>query len=191
MSRRPRLRWAGYAVALCLLGIALGIVLWAEGPSPLAEALGAAAVVVLLGAGWLDASSQKATDRSRLKPSPSPKPSPRPELPVQDELPIVALEIEDSIDLHTFAPRDVVSVVDSYLEAACEKGLREVRLIHGRGKGVQRTRVQSLLRKHPLVERFADAPPSRGGWGATIAWLRPTQKTPANRLPAEQAERRL
>jgi DNA-nicking Smr family endonuclease len=84
-----------------------------------------------------------------------------------------AIEIEDSIDLHGFQPRDVVSVVESYLEAAHDKGLREVRLIHGKGKGVQRRRVQSLLSRHPLVERFAEAPPTRGGWGATIVWLCP------------------
>jgi dsDNA-specific endonuclease/ATPase MutS2 len=92
----------------------------------------------------------------------------------EDE-PVAVLPIEDSIDLHGFAPRDVVSVVDSYLEAASEKGFYEVRLIHGRGKGVQRAAVQRLLAKHPLVEQFRDAPASRGGWGATVVWLkRPT-----------------
>jgi dsDNA-specific endonuclease/ATPase MutS2 len=85
---------------------------------------------------------------------------------------VVVLEIEDSIDLHTFAPRDIPSVVESYLEAAAEKGFSEVRLIHGRGKGVQRARVQSVLARHPLVEEFRDAPATRGGWGATVAWLR-------------------
>lgn len=85
----------------------------------------------------------------------------------------VVLEIEDSIDLHGFAPRDVVDVVDAYLEAAHDRGLTEVRLIHGRGTGYQRSRVRSLLSKHPLVLRFADAPPHRGGFGATIAWLLP------------------
>ena len=85
---------------------------------------------------------------------------------------VVVLEIEDSIDLHTFAPRDIPDVVESYLEAAAEKGFREVRLIHGRGKGVQRARVQSVLAKHPLVDTFRDAPATRGGWGATVAWLR-------------------
>jgi dsDNA-specific endonuclease/ATPase MutS2 len=85
---------------------------------------------------------------------------------------VVVLEIEDSIDLHTFAPRDIPSVVESYLEAAAEKGFREVRLIHGRGKGVQRARVQSVLERHPLVEDFQNAPATRGGWGATVAWLR-------------------
>lgn len=84
---------------------------------------------------------------------------------------LVVLEIEDSIDLHAFAPRDVLSVVEAYLEAAHEKGFEEVRLIHGRGKGYQRARVQQLLKTHPLVRRFSDAPPSRGGWGATLVWL--------------------
>jgi len=82
------------------------------------------------------------------------------------------MPIEDSIDLHGFAPRDVPSVVDEYLRAALDTGFSEVRLIHGRGKGVQRARVQQILREHELVERFADAPPSRGGWGATLVWLR-------------------
>jgi DNA-nicking Smr family endonuclease len=89
-----------------------------------------------------------------------------------DDEPAAILEIEDHIDLHAFSPRDTLSVVESYLEAAQEKGFREVRLIHGRGTGFQRARVQELLAAHPLVERFADAPPSRGGWGATLVWLR-------------------
>lgn len=81
------------------------------------------------------------------------------------------LPIEDAIDLHGFAPRDVPSVVESYLEAAAAKGYREVRLIHGRGKGVQRKRVRELLAGHPLVESFGDAPGQRGGWGATLVQL--------------------
>ncbi len=88
----------------------------------------------------------------------------------------IVVPIEDAIDLHPFAPRDVVSVVESYLEAAAERGFREVRLIHGRGKGVQRASVQRRLRTHPLVEEFFDAPPARGGWGATIVRLREPPK---------------
>ena len=64
------------------------------------------------------------------------------------------------------------SVVDEYLRAARARGFREVRLIHGRGIGVQRTIVQSLLREHPLVAGFADAPEDRGGRGATVVSLR-------------------
>ncbi len=85
---------------------------------------------------------------------------------------LAVLEIEDSIDLHGFAPRDILSVVEAYLEAAHDKGFEEVRLIHGRGKGYQRARVQKLLSTHPLVLRYRDAPATRGGWGATIAWLK-------------------
>ena len=83
--------------------------------------------------------------------------------------PSVRIPIEDAIDLHAFAPRDVVSVVDEYLRAAHEAGLSDVRLIHGRGKGVQRAAVQRLLREHPLVERYWDAPESH--LGATIVRL--------------------
>jgi DNA-nicking Smr family endonuclease len=66
----------------------------------------------------------------------------------------------------------VASVVDEYLEAAHAKGFTEVRLIHGRGVGVQRKIVQSLLARHPLVAAYADAPPERGGAGATLVRLR-------------------
>jgi dsDNA-specific endonuclease/ATPase MutS2 len=84
----------------------------------------------------------------------------------------VRLPIEDHLDLHAFRPSEVTDVVDAYLEAALEAGYREVRLIHGRGKGVQRARVQKLLARNRRVEHFADAPPGRGGWGATLVWLR-------------------
>jgi DNA-nicking Smr family endonuclease len=83
---------------------------------------------------------------------------------------VVRVPIEDAIDLHAFAPRDVVAVVDDYLHAAHEAGFRDVRLIHGRGTGAQRASVQRLLRDHPLVERFWDAPESH--LGATIVTLR-------------------
>jgi hypothetical protein len=83
----------------------------------------------------------------------------------------VAVPIEDSIDLHRFRPAEIADVVAGYLEAAWEAGFREVRIIHGRGKGVQRHRVQRLLARDPRVERFADAPADRGGRGATLAWL--------------------
>ena len=81
----------------------------------------------------------------------------------------VRIPIEEAIDLHAFAPRDVVSVVDEYLRAALEAGLVTVRLIHGRGKGVQRAAIQRLLRGHPLVERYWDAPESH--LGATVVQL--------------------
>lgn len=79
--------------------------------------------------------------------------------------------IEPEFDLHSFRPEDILSVVEAYLEAAHDKGLREVRLIHGRGIGVQRAAVQRLLRSHPFVERFYDAPESH--MGATIVEMKP------------------
>lgn len=84
----------------------------------------------------------------------------------------VPLPIEDSLDLHAFAPKDVRPVVDEYLKEAVARGFREVRLIHGRGIGMQRASVQALLAGHPLVLRFFDAQPERGGWGATVVVLR-------------------
>ena len=85
----------------------------------------------------------------------------------------VTVPIEPVIDLHAFSPSDVRSVVESYLEAALEAGFQEVRLVHGRGIGVQREIVRALLARHPDVVSFGDAPPERGGWGATLARLRP------------------
>ena len=79
------------------------------------------------------------------------------------------IPIEGSLDLHAFQPRDIPSVVEEYVRAAHEAGLREVRLIHGRGKGVQRGIVQSVLEKHPLVESFFDAGETH--LGATVAIL--------------------
>lgn len=88
---------------------------------------------------------------------------------MHDEEPVI-VPIEDAIDLHSFAPRDVASVVEGYLEAARDAGFTEVRLIHGRGKGVQRADLQRRLRGHPLVEQFWDAPESH--LGATVVRLR-------------------
>jgi dsDNA-specific endonuclease/ATPase MutS2 len=89
-----------------------------------------------------------------------------------DEPDPVILPIEDALDLHAFAPGDVRSVVDEYLRQAAAHGFGEVRLIHGKGKGVQRAIVQKVLAEHALVLRFFDAPAERGGWGATVVILR-------------------
>ncbi len=80
--------------------------------------------------------------------------------------------IEGALDLHAFAPRDIKSVVEEYVNAAHEAGLREIRLIHGRGKGVQRGMVQQTLERHPMVEQFWDAAESH--LGATVARLHPS-----------------
>jgi DNA-nicking Smr family endonuclease len=90
--------------------------------------------------------------------------------PPPDDDPSHEVPIEAAIDLHTFTPREIRSVVDAYLEAAHDAGFREVRLIHGRGRGVQRGIVQQALERHPLVVEFWDAPESH--LGATVARLR-------------------
>ena len=94
-------------------------------------------------------------------------------MPGEDD--VHRLPIEDAIDLHAFHPRDVPSVVDEYVRAAHEAGYREVRLIHGRGIGVQRGIVQAALERHPLVVSFHDA--SESHLGATVAVLVDTRST--------------
>jgi dsDNA-specific endonuclease/ATPase MutS2 len=89
----------------------------------------------------------------------------------------VQLEVTDVLDLHTFAPRDVLPVVEAYLEEARAKGFETVRIIHGKGKGVQRARVQAALSRTPFVESFQDGPMGAGGWGATIVWFRPRERS--------------
>jgi len=81
----------------------------------------------------------------------------------------VELPITDVLDLHTFRPAEVKGVVRDYLDAAYEKGLRHLRIIHGRGIGVQRQTVRTLLERDARVISFGDAPAEAGGWGAT--WL--------------------
>jgi dsDNA-specific endonuclease/ATPase MutS2 len=107
-------------------------------------------------------------------------PEPRPPADEPDDEPIdsVELAIEDHFDLHTFAPRDVVAAAEAYLDEARRLGFREVRLIHGRGKGVQRAAVRRMLSQRPDVLSFADAPAHRGGWGATVVELSPMEPGP-------------
>ena len=83
----------------------------------------------------------------------------------------VRLEITDVFDLHTILPREVRAVVEEYLREAHARGFRSVRIIHGKGVGVQREAVRAVLARTPFVEHFADAPPEAGGWGATVAHL--------------------
>jgi DNA-nicking Smr family endonuclease len=98
--------------------------------------------------------------------------SPTEPTPGQDDESPVAVPIEDSLDLHAFAPKDIPAVVGDYLEECARRGIREARLIHGRGTGTQRAVVRRLLATHSLVADFSDAPPDRGGWGATVVHLR-------------------
>ena len=85
----------------------------------------------------------------------------------------IVLPIEDWIDLHPFRPKEIKSVVESYLEEALAEGFTEVRLVHGRGIGVQREICRKFLARHPRVIDFGDAPAGQGGWGATLVRLRP------------------
>ncbi len=91
----------------------------------------------------------------------------------------VAIPIEETLDLHSFAPADIPSLVEEYLAAARAAGLAEVRLIHGRGRGIQKARVQSLLRRLPGVAAAREAPADRGGWGATVVTLAPPEDAPS------------
>ena len=79
------------------------------------------------------------------------------------------IPIEDVLDLHTVSPRDIKPVVEEYLSEAYRLGFKVVRIIHGRGIGVQRETVRKVLERTPYVQSFGDAPPEAGGWGATVA----------------------
>ena len=85
----------------------------------------------------------------------------------------VPIPIEDSFDLHSFLPSDVPSVLAEYLEQAHLRGWREVRVVHGKGTGTRRAQTRNLLAADPRVADFFDAPPQRGGLGATIVILKP------------------
>jgi len=84
----------------------------------------------------------------------------------------IRIPITDVFDLHTVPARDVKPVVEEYLEEAHRLGFRALRLIHGRGIGVQREMVRAILARTPFVESYSDAPAEAGGWGATIITLR-------------------
>jgi DNA-nicking Smr family endonuclease len=81
------------------------------------------------------------------------------------------------LDLHNFAPRDVASVVEEYVRACRERGVLSLRLVHGRGQGVQRAVVRRLLARLESVVGFADAPETLGGWGATLVKVAPRGET--------------
>lgn len=85
----------------------------------------------------------------------------------------VRVPIDGVLDLHTFRPSDLPDLLDDYLEACRRNGLLQVRVIHGKGSGTLRRRVQKLLEKNPDVQTYQDASPEAGGWGATIVTLIP------------------
>lgn len=117
---------------------------------------------------------------ARMGKMPMPRGLPRPILrqnhhqgmPMEDELPPVPIPITEAFDLHSVQPKEVAEVVEAYLEEAARRGFKSVRIIHGRGRGVQRQIVRAVLARTPGVVGFADAPPELGGWGATVVRLR-------------------
>jgi DNA-nicking Smr family endonuclease len=90
---------------------------------------------------------------------------------VADEGPF-EVPLTGDLDLHSFSPREIPSVVEEYVRACRERGVLRLRLAHGRGKGVQRAVVRRVLASIPCVVSFSDAPPAAGGWGATVVILR-------------------
>lgn len=89
-----------------------------------------------------------------------------------DEPEAVELPITDVLDLHSFPPREIKDLVHDYLDAAHGEGLRRLRIIHGRGVGVQRATVRAILERDQRVVAFGDAPAEAGGWGATWVEMR-------------------
>jgi DNA-nicking Smr family endonuclease len=87
--------------------------------------------------------------------------------------PVVPLPIDGTLDLHTFSPADVPTLVPEWLGACAEAGLRELRIVHGKGIGALRERVHALLARDPRVASFRLAAEDGGGWGATLVTLRP------------------
>lgn len=85
----------------------------------------------------------------------------------------VPLPITGELDLHTFRPADVGTLIPAYLEACAARGLRDVRIVHGKGTGTLRTTVHTLLRRSPLVHSFRLGDENSGSWGATVVTLRP------------------
>ncbi len=84
----------------------------------------------------------------------------------------VVMPIDGTLDLHTFNPKELPSLLTEYIRACREEGIYHLRIIHGKGKGIQKARVQSLLSKNPLVRSYGDAPAESGGWGATVVELK-------------------
>lgn len=84
----------------------------------------------------------------------------------------IELPIDGVLDLHAFAPADVKELVADYVEECAQRGIQQVRIIHGKGQGVLRRIVHGVLQRHPRVHAYALADPSGGGWGATVVQLR-------------------
>lgn len=120
---------------------------------------------------WLRESFTRSQTEDRLS-TPEDEPGQDDDLDLYNPFPeLVRIEITDTIDLHTIQPREVKRVVEEYLFQAHEAGFRSVRIIHGKGIGVQREIVRTTLAGTRFVEEWTDAPQEAGGWGATIVRL--------------------
>jgi DNA-nicking Smr family endonuclease len=85
----------------------------------------------------------------------------------------IQIPIEDVLDLHTFRPKDIADLLENYFDECIKADIFSVRVIHGKGKGIQKRQVHRILQKNPRVKIFKDAPPEAGGWGATLVELKP------------------
>ncbi|MDH3797468.1 MAG: Smr/MutS family protein [Desulfobacterales bacterium] len=85
----------------------------------------------------------------------------------------IQIPIEDVLDLHTFRPKDIADLLENYFDECIKADIFSVRVIHGKGKGIQKRQVHRILQKNPRVKSFKDAPPEAGGWGATVVDLKP------------------
>ncbi len=94
----------------------------------------------------------------------------------------IELPIDGVLDLHTFPPREVKALIPDYLIACLEKGIYQVRIIHGKGTGALREIVHAVLRKQPGVASYRLAGEEEGGWGATLVLLRPVSRPTASTL---------
>jgi DNA-nicking Smr family endonuclease len=84
----------------------------------------------------------------------------------------VEIPINGVLDLHTFSPKDLPDLLDAYFEACLERDIYDLRIIHGKGKGILRDRVRAILRRHAQVQSFSEAPLEAGGWGSTLVRLK-------------------
>ncbi len=84
----------------------------------------------------------------------------------------IRLPIDGVLDLHTFCPKEVGDLLEDYLDECLRMGIYDLRIIHGKGKGVLRDRVRTILARHPMVESISEPPLEAGGWGATLVRLR-------------------